>query len=779
MVRSSGTNETLDERGRLISEQCRANDVSQTLQRLAEGVSHDKHSNIHWVIQKYAQPRACGHLSNERRVSRENRDWVLAVDAREGYSAMGSRIAVRRWRDGEESSFEPLLSSSVTAISVALKRAAKWATQFSDRLHFEWLWDGTNVFIVQADAATVIHGVKPADVLPKQEKCVDLATLKVFRQATGADAKLYKKLKNVQVYKSLDYTMPQFYVLDNQDILNDLSAGTVRSDLESDLESLTGCPLIIRTDGTGIPAEKREMLPRSDELCSVSQATTWLKTTFSEAIARDKDLADATLCLIAHHFIPSVSSAWARAEPGRTIVRIESLWGLPEGLYWYSHDTFEVDTQSLEIPKKLDFSRLSYRYQKRLRYKGSFVGPDSNGDWITYEPAEPYDWGRSIRLQRWLFEIAIQTRRIAEIENGSMSVMWLVDNQRSATRHAVLPWYHERSDHSDVPKAAPQRKWSSSRDVNIRSQNDWDELRQSLTIGMRVERVRVEPKDPSLIRNAEFATELGELAKAKGFVIELSGGVLSHVYYLLRKTGAPVECVDLFGVDEDIAEFHKVVRDKVPELIVSRGERANTVRLTGDALVEALKQKLVEEAFEALDSGSGEELIGEVADVLEVIRAIASALEIPLARVEQERKEKRKVRGGFDRGLMLTNTATPHSLHADSSIDKAPPKIPTLAPDMCTISDPREVPSRTAYRKQDQRKPNEEAIEKLLTVDAVLNRLERHKEVMEFAFHSVESATENYSLTLELHRDRSILRTIVKLRKDAVQMELELSQNPP
>jgi len=71
--------------------------------------------------------------------------------------------------------------------------------------------------------------------------------------------------------------------------------------------------------------------------------------------------------------------------------------------------------------------------------------------------------------------------------------------------------------------------------------------------------------------------------------------------------------------------------------------------LRGDALTFELRQKLVEEALEALDVKSGDDLVGELADVEEVIAGLRSALRLNSEQIETERLEKRKRKGAFQR----------------------------------------------------------------------------------------------------------------------------------
>src|SRR3546814_19619392 len=81
---------------------------------------------------------------------------------------------------------------------------------------------------------------------------------------------------------------------------------------------------------------------------------------------------------------------------------------------------------------------------------------------------------------------------------------------------------------------------------------------------------------------------------------------------MLGKYGCDVECIDLFGVDEESIDFNKIVRDYIPADIQARGEEVETVRLVGDALVEAIKRKLVEESFEVSDAKTADSIAEEL-----------------------------------------------------------------------------------------------------------------------------------------------------------------------
>lgn len=97
----------------------------------------------------------------------------------------------------------------------------------------------------------------------------------------------------------------------------------------------------------------------------------------------------------------------------------------------------------------------------------------------------------------------------------------------------------------------------------------------------------------------------------------------------------------------DVAE--KLVRDRIPEIIEAGGGRAET-RVAGAAERRRfLSAKLFEEAGEYASSGDPEEL----ADVLEVVHALAATHEIEPAELERMRAAKAEARGGFKSGLIL------------------------------------------------------------------------------------------------------------------------------
>jgi len=97
----------------------------------------------------------------------------------------------------------------------------------------------------------------------------------------------------------------------------------------------------------------------------------------------------------------------------------------------------------------------------------------------------------------------------------------------------------------------------------------------------------------------------------------------------------------------------KLIRDNVPQIIIDSGRMPITRELYETEFLFEAKQKLVEEANEVLDAKSHEELIEELADVLEVVYTIAAVENITKEEIENTRVLKNKNKGMFKKRIFL------------------------------------------------------------------------------------------------------------------------------
>lgn len=102
--------------------------------------------------------------------------------------------------------------------------------------------------------------------------------------------------------------------------------------------------------------------------------------------------------------------------------------------------------------------------------------------------------------------------------------------------------------------------------------------------------------------------------------------------------------------------FNKLVRDKIPQIIKKNGDESETSILSAKKFLQELKRKLTEESVELQKAKTKEEVTLELADVLEVLRAIMRVEKISPTAVEKVRKERARTRGAFTKRIFLHYT---------------------------------------------------------------------------------------------------------------------------
>ena len=99
--------------------------------------------------------------------------------------------------------------------------------------------------------------------------------------------------------------------------------------------------------------------------------------------------------------------------------------------------------------------------------------------------------------------------------------------------------------------------------------------------------------------------------------------------------------------------YNKLIRDNIPEIITESGKTAVTEVLSDGEFIKMLDKKLTEELAEYQESKDIEEL----ADILEVIYAIAQTRVVSIVELEKLRLDKADKRGAFSKKILLKEVA--------------------------------------------------------------------------------------------------------------------------
>ncbi len=123
---------------------------------------------------------------------------------------------------------------------------------------------------------------------------------------------------------------------------------------------------------------------------------------------------------------------------------------------------------------------------------------------------------------------------------------------------------------------------------------------------------------------------------------------------------------------------NKLGRDKGLEGFKKEGITPRYKILGGKELCNALLLKLIEEAAEVRTATDQQEIIAELADVLEVVDGLCKAYSISLSEIKQIKEEKYKPRGGFEQGLYIETLQMDESNPKVDYFRASPDKYPEI-----------------------------------------------------------------------------------------------------
>ena len=92
----------------------------------------------------------------------------------------------------------------------------------------------------------------------------------------------------------------------------------------------------------------------------------------------------------------------------------------------------------------------------------------------------------------------------------------------------------------------------------------------------------------------------------------------------------------------------KLTRDKMPDIMRSHNIDGLVRILDEEEYLMRLQDKLLEEAKEVVAAKTPDEYVEELADLLEVMHALANRLGLSYDQIEEKRQQKKQERGGFE-----------------------------------------------------------------------------------------------------------------------------------
>jgi predicted house-cleaning noncanonical NTP pyrophosphatase (MazG superfamily) len=643
IIRSSAKMETTEERGFYESSlgKIKLSDISNEVLNIWKAnvpfVNSIPDNNFSIVVQEYIEPIYLGHLSNERRLNENSKSWYYEILNPDGSYLEGEHINTSALT---KVIVKPFCNTKLSLIDL-LKNIA--ASNSLNRFHFEWVWDGKRIWIVQKDKELTSRATHEpgSDWRGRLSKIInsDDYTLTCLNTVTSTKNS-WKKVKCIETFINCELPFGQVYILEGIELLQSILDKKFPDTLIKDLTWLLSNPIVIRMD---IKGEKGNgtLLPRTETLQNIDDVRSFIIANLKKF--KGQDFSFDNICFLLHRFIISKACAFALSKPRIPRARIDSTWGIVDGLYFHTHDSFEV-----QQGKK-------FNCQKLIRCKTEYLDTDSNGKWISRNSGEQYDWKESLTNNE-LKKIFDFNEKIAGYLNKEVTVMYFVGIFKETGYPSILPWFYSIDEIPEASEKFTDAIFSEKR-VLITQHSEFSLLKERFESLKSNNRVSIKLKLlPELLRDRDFIEEIGRFSAEKRVPIVLEGSILSHPYYILRKQKAIVQVRNLFEPTYSKQTFYKLVRDKIPVQIESKGETAKVVTITPEQTLELIKQKIVEEAYEFFWEEESDNLMEELADLYELLRGAAKIFSADIDEIKSIADKKKEKKGGFETGTFLVET---------------------------------------------------------------------------------------------------------------------------
>ncbi len=652
ILRSSAVSETLRDRGAYKSYELPADfspdSIGTVIHQIYDSFETEGgDGDMAVVVQALAGGDVRGHVSNELRVAISINHWMWEIEVP---SPAADRFNSQRSEMPDVSVPLKVKSETTKNLTIVLKSVCRWVTtKHGRRSHLEWGLVSGNLWLFQIDFEDDFAdtGCDPRTLLRETDsrpagkprsgspwKRVDPKT------QTG-----WSKIDKIKLFiEERTDPYPSLYYLTAEEALEAISGGY---DLAADIEQITHGRAVCRTDCTSPHVDKLN-LPRTESVSS-ARAVEFIVDTASKL--RTRGASDSEICFILHKFIPARVAAWAVARPDQQIVLVDTLWGLPDGLQFLPHDTFEFDV------------RRNATSSEYIAYKPQFLQEMPDGEWSLVQVNRKFTRSRSLGLHH-LRRVATDTKRIVQKLNRPIQIMWFCDVAEEANVGQDVPWFMmnpEPSHQSASSSLAP-----GLRKIVIKNFGDLENVKKSAQDKV----VLVLQPQAELYRDDEFLKAVVEAASILEAPVLLTGSVLGHAFYMLQRAGISVRTqAPSHSRVRQKQTFRKLVRDEIPSRILGHGERVEQARIDKAESRAALVIKLFEEGQELLNARSPDEVTAELADLTEVLRALCSATGVDWQAVQVAAEEKRRARGSFEQNVVLMETSSPRWKDQNETIE--------------------------------------------------------------------------------------------------------------
>jgi hypothetical protein len=495
------------------------------------------------ILQSYVEADLAGHLSNEVRLSPTKNQWKYEIERPNYIPHVGLNSKDALFIDSEH----PITITEHKQLKNILRMVGRWINEHVPRrTHVEWCLLGKTLWLVQLDTERASsQGIDPRNMPAVQSVGPNeqLPSPKVFTLYEVATPTPWRKLQNVADFSSgAQVTRHRLYFATGADVLKALNSPESAADLCKEIDDLTNHRAVVRTELLTSDRTVALNLPRTQTV-SGAHAVEWIQEQLPGLVSKVDNAAN--VCFILHGYIPARASAWSYFQPGADIVEVDALWGLPDGLQFLPHDSFQVDAKTGRIPSE------------KIRCKLQVLQEQDDGSWRYVSVARQYSRYRSLS-RRGVSYIAQQTVALANRINERTQIMWFCDIPAVIQLGDHLPWYRSATYAERTKSSRPP-----FRTFNISTTNDIERFRAT---DQKVI-LRILP-EADLVRDESFLDAVIALAKEYSAPVELAGSLLGHAYYRLRNADLMV------FADEPYAALLSRARAKSIQEVSSRRNSA-------------------------------------------------------------------------------------------------------------------------------------------------------------------------------------------------------------